>query len=786
MANLKASTVNGVLTLSSISGAAQTVPNSYGAYLHLGDWAVGRTATGAVLVNTAYRADYATDLLDMNISRFTNNSGYITANGATGANGNFYIDDNYGYGIVGLYESTRYQGVYAMGDAYKLAADGASTGTLYGLAWTHTNVGGESKSGLGHQLLIMDNGVTKSAIGIGIWTSGTITTTSHGTSANWNTAYGWGNHADYGYLTSLPSHNHDGSYLPIAGKAADSNLLDGLDLHTGRNNEANKVVRTDANGYIQAGWINTDSGNMGFGNRIARIQCSDDNYIRFQTLTEFKISMGLSGKNDYSRRIDYTEDTNYHVGSFGHGGAEAGNIDRIFHYGSGFFDVWSGNGTYAPGTSHIHGFNALHYTTGYGGSGYGWQMASQYNQTGLIYARWCSAGNFSEWQTIITSTNIGSQSVNYASSAGSVAWGNVSGRPSAVSSFTNDSGYITSGGRAYPRRSDGGDLNFYWSGQDGQPTWLWGGTDGANMYVYNPSNFSVNYAASAGSAPANGGRSDTVTINYSNDSNSTYQMLWGSGNSVYGTGLIYCNPSSDTMYARSYRGSDNVAGTGEAIHAPAGVYSQGTNWLYGTGYWNGNNIDGVGALYATIFYDRNDTGYYSDPTGTSNLEHLIINRIENYGWHTNSVWNTGGMFYVGEAGDGGAYPIQINAERWDLSLYSPNGPVWARGFQDLSDLRKKTAIADLENPLQKVLNLRGISYQWLDKPESGTHSGFIAQEVEEVLPHLVLTSIDPETLGEIKAVAYSEIIPYLVESIKLQQTYIENLEARLAALENNS
>ena len=94
MANLKASTVNGVLTLSSISGTGQTVPNSYGAYLHLGTWADGRTATGTVLVNTAYRADYATDLFDMNISRFTNNSGYITANGATGADGNFYIDDN--------------------------------------------------------------------------------------------------------------------------------------------------------------------------------------------------------------------------------------------------------------------------------------------------------------------------------------------------------------------------------------------------------------------------------------------------------------------------------------------------------------------------------------------------------------------------------------------------------------------------------------------------------------------------------------------------------------------
>jgi hypothetical protein len=69
---------------------------------------------------------------------------------------------------------------------------------------------------------------------------------------------------------------------------------------------------------------------------------------------------------------------------------------------------------------------------------------------------------------------------------------------------TKSVSYATTAGRAYPRRSDGGDLNFYWSGQSGQPTWLWGGTDGVNMYVYNPSNFSVNYAASAGSAGSAG------------------------------------------------------------------------------------------------------------------------------------------------------------------------------------------------------------------------------------------------------------------------------------------
>ena len=69
-----------------------------------------------------------------------------------------------------------------------------------------------------------------------------------------------------------------------------------------------------------------------------------------------------------------------------------------------------------------------------------------------------------------------------------------------LNQLTNGPGYITTNDRAYPRRSDGTNINFYWSGQSGQPTWLWGSNNGTDFYVWNPSNFSVNYASSAGSA----------------------------------------------------------------------------------------------------------------------------------------------------------------------------------------------------------------------------------------------------------------------------------------------
>lgn len=145
-----------------------------------------------------------------------------------------------------------------------------------------------------------------------------------------------------------------------------------------------------------------------------------------------------------------------------------------------------------------------------------------------------------------------------ASSASSVAWTNVSGRPTALSSFSNDVGYITSNGRAYPRLSDGGALNFFWSGQGGQPTWLWGGNDGTNMYVYNPSNFSVNYANSAGSA--------STATNATNATNATFASSPASGGSFITTSNI---GSQSVNYANS-AGSASTATTATRLNTTTG------------------------------------------------------------------------------------------------------------------------------------------------------------------------------------------------------------------------
>jgi hypothetical protein len=105
-------------------------------------------------------------------------SGGTTSGTITLGTQNALVANNYGRGLFGLYSSTRYQHVWSMGTAYKTNDAGTNFGNMYGITWTHTNVGtgtNQSISGLSHQWQLRMNGTLHAAIGAGIWTSGNVT-----------------------------------------------------------------------------------------------------------------------------------------------------------------------------------------------------------------------------------------------------------------------------------------------------------------------------------------------------------------------------------------------------------------------------------------------------------------------------------------------------------------------------------------------------------------------------------------------------------------------------------
>jgi hypothetical protein len=102
-----------------------------------------------------------------------------------------------------------------------------------------------------------------------------------------------------------------------------------------------------------------------------------------------------------------------------------------------------------------------------------------------------------------------------------------------------------------------------------------------------------------------------------------------------------------------------------------------------------------------------------------------------------------------------------------------------------SDEKFKDNIKTIENGLEKVLNLRGVEFDWNATSRKGKHDlGVIAQEVEKVLPDLVSEKI--LSTGDFegndtpsKTVDYEKLTAVLIEAIKEVNLKVENLENQL-------
>lgn len=102
-----------------------------------------------------------------------------------------------------------------------------------------------------------------------------------------------------------------------------------------------------------------------------------------------------------------------------------------------------------------------------------------------------------------------------------------------------------------------------------------------------------------------------------------------------------------------------------------------------------------------------------------------------------------------------------------------------------SDERFKMNILPIKNALDVVKALNGVSFEWRDNGseldlKELPQIGFIAQEVEKVIPTLVCTN--PEGY---KSIYYANLVAVLVEAIKDQQNQIEALRQKLISKEQN-
>ena len=91
-----------------------------------------------------------------------------------------------------------------------------------------------------------------------------------------------------------------------------------------------------------------------------------------------------------------------------------------------------------------------------------------------------------------------------------------------------------------------------------------------------------------------------------------------------------------------------------------------------------------------------------------------------------------------------------------------------------SDKTLKDNIVTIENPIDKINAIRGVTYDRNDIENNPRQTGVIAQEVELVLPEVVSTNDEG-----LKSVAYGNMVGLLIEAIKDQQKQIDELKAKI-------
>ena len=289
------------------------------------------------------------------------------------------------------------------------------------------------------------------------------------------------------------------------------------------------------------------------------------------------------------------------------------------------------------------------------------------------------------------------------------------------------------------------------------------------------------------SGAANTTGSAFVVTNNGNGVGITGVSVNGSGitaQSTNSTGLTVASTNGYGIVSNSskYAGVSgrSVMGTGTEGSSTSGIGTSGISINYIGLYSQSTNSDGVNGqstgLNAAGVSGNNTLGY--GVFGQSNSGYGVygqsVSRAGVYGFSTDNYGVIGSSNT-----NNGIYGTSVSGS----AGYFAGNVVVTGTFSNPSDARYKTNIVALNNALEEILALRGVTYDYkrddfkaMNFPQ-GKQVGFIAQELEKVLPELVHT--DKEGY---KSVDYIHVVPVLVEAIKAQQQKIDAQGKQLAEI----
>jgi len=312
-------------------------------------------------------------------------------------------------------------------------------------------------------------------------------------------------------------------------------------------------------------------------------------------------------------------------------------------------------------------------------------------------------------------------------------------------------------------------------------------------YYLDPSN-GVNSLSIAGNINMQSGKG--IWLATSSDTN------WQFGrNLINATGEnLTSNTIQLKVYGQSVQGFQIVDHTGAARHEFGGT---------GAAYFQSS-------ASSPIFYDSNNTGYYVDPSNISYVNRMRTAAAGAYDSLAGTAYNS--AFRVEQTPTGttatrwipmiSGTSVSSNGYRQHTVIGSRRGGVWGDCFIGVggndnyptkeflfsyggtftspgdvvaySDIKLKENIELIPDALEKVKQLRGVTYTRNDIEDNRRFTGVIAQEVEKVLPEV----INYDEVNDIKSVAYGNMVGLLIEAIKKQQETIDVLKIQIEELKS--
>ena len=167
--------------------------------------------------------------------------------------------------------------------------------------------------------------------------------------------------------------------------------------------------------------------------------------------------------------------------------------------------------------------------------------------------------------------------------------------------------------------------------------------------------------------------------------------------------------------------------------------------------------------------------------GYNSTEDSHVALIDNNSDEAGKIFYTGDLFFKNTR-VGGDFFFRNDANSNVLVLFSTGNMTISGTLTQNSDARWKKNFSPIASPLDKVIRLNGHHYYWSDKSrDEGLQTGFIAQEIEAIMPELVTTASDGT-----KSVNYIGVIPYLSEAIKELKKENEELRKLVNELLNKN